>query len=105
MAMFPLGSVLFPHMPLPLQLFEPRYLMMLGQALDLFRLDLGRYPTTDEGLQALREDPGIDNWDGPYVKKAIPKDPWKNDFHYQSPGDHGDYDLYSFGADNSSGGE
>ncbi len=78
---------------------------MLGQALDLFRLDLGRYPTTEEGLQALREDPGIDNWDGPYVKKAIPKDPWKYDLHYQSPGEHGDYDLYSFGADGSSGGE
>ena len=79
---------------------------MLGQALDLFRLDVGRYPSTEEGLQALREDPGIEDlWDGPYLKKAVPTDPWKNEFHYQSPGDHGDYDLYSYGADNSSGGE
>lgn len=78
---------------------------LLGQALDQFRLDTGRYPTTEEGLQALVTDPGIKGWDGPYLKKALPNDPWGNPFHYESPGNHGDYDLYSYGADGNPGGE
>ena len=78
---------------------------MLGQGLDLFRLDVGRYPSTEEGLQSLRENPGIDHWDGPYLKKPVPADPWKRPFHYESPGQHGDYDLFSYGADGSPGGE
>lgn len=78
---------------------------LLGQALDQFRLDTGRYPTTQEGLEALITDPGIKGWDGPYLKKALPKDPWGNPFHYESPGNHGDYDLYSYGADGNPGGE
>lgn len=79
----------------------------LGAALDLFYLDTGDYPSTDEGLQALVEAPaGSDNWNGPYLKKStIPKDPWKHDFHYQSPGEHGEYDLYSYGKDGAPGGE
>ena len=78
---------------------------MLGQGLDLFRLDVGRNPSTEEGLQSLRENPGIDHWDGPYLKKPVPADPWKRPFHYESPGQHGDYDLFSYGADGSPGGE
>lgn len=78
---------------------------MLGQALDLFKLDTGRYPTTAEGLNALMANPGIPNWDGPYLKKALPADPWKRPYNYQSPGTHGDYDLSSYGADGSPGGE
>jgi general secretion pathway protein G len=78
---------------------------LLGQALDTFRLDTGRYPTTSEGLEALLTDPGVNNWDGPYLKKAIPNDPWSRPYHYESPGNHGDYDLYSLGADGSPGGE
>jgi general secretion pathway protein G len=78
---------------------------LLGQALDQFRLDTGRYPTTQEGLQALITDPGVKGWDGPYLKKALPNDPWGNPYHYESPGSHGDYDLYSYGADGSPGGE
>ncbi len=78
---------------------------LLGQALDTFRLDTGRYPTTGEGLGALLTDPGVNNWDGPYLKKAVPNDPWSRPYHYESPGNHGDYDLYSFGADGSPGGE
>lgn len=78
---------------------------LLGQALDTFRLDTGRYPTTGEGLEALLTDPGVNNWDGPYLKKAVPNDPWSRPYHYESPGNHGDYDLYSFGADGSPGGE
>lgn len=78
---------------------------MLGQALDLFKLDTGRYPTTAEGLNALMANPGIPNWDGPYLKKALPIDPWKRPYNYQSPGTHGDYDLSSYGPDGSPGGE
>ncbi len=78
---------------------------MLGTALDTFRLDVGRYPTTEEGLKALRTNPGVDNWDGPYLPKDIPKDPWGNEYIYQCPGEHGDYDLYSLGADKQEGGK
>jgi general secretion pathway protein G len=78
---------------------------LLGQALDQFRLDTGRYPTTSEGLNALMVNPGIENWEGPYLKKAVPNDPWGKPFNYQSPGSHGDYDLLSYGADGSPGGE
>lgn len=68
---------------------------LLGQALDLYRLEKGKYPSTQEGLEAVK----------PYLKKEIPKDPWGNEFHYESPGRHGEYDLYSLGADNAEGGE
>lgn len=78
---------------------------LLGQALDMMRLDVGRYPTTSEGLEALVNNPGIDKWNGPYPKKAIPNDPWDKPYVYKAPGDHGDYDLYSYGADSSPGGE
>lgn len=78
---------------------------MLATALDTFRLDVGRYPTTDQGLNALRTNPGHDTWDGPYMSKEIPRDPWGQDYVYQSPGEHGDYDLYSLGADKQAGGE
>ncbi len=79
----------------------------LGASLDLFYLDNGRYPRTEEGLEALVQAPAdLDNWNGPYLKKKkIPKDPWGNDYHFQSPGENGDYDLYSYGKDNESGGE
>lgn len=78
----------------------------LGGALKLFRLDVGRYPTTEEGLVALRTNPGdVPRWDGSYTEKEIPKDPWGNSYIYISPGEHGDYDLMSYGADNTPGGE
>ena len=78
---------------------------LLGQALDQFRLDTGRYPTTSEGLNALAADPGLPNWDGPYLKKVVPNDPWGRPYHYESPGAHGDYDLTSYGVDGAPGGE
>lgn len=78
---------------------------MLGQALDSYRLDIGRYPSTSEGLNALMANPGADGWDGPYLKKSLPNDPWGKPYQYQSPGTHGDYDLYSYGADGAAGGE
>ncbi len=79
---------------------------LLGTALDTFRLDVGRYPSTDEGLQALRQKPGtLDRWDGPYLKKDLPMDPWGKPYMYKSPGDHGPYDIVSYGADGAPGGE
>jgi len=79
---------------------------LLGTALDTFRLDVGRYPTTEEGLQALRQKPGtLDRWDGPYLKKDLPLDPWAKPYMYKSPGDHGPYDIVSYGADSAPGGE
>ena len=82
---------------------------LLGSALDSFYLDVGRYPTTEEGLKALIKRPESvpeDKWKGPYLPKTkIPKDPWGNPYVYKSPGEHGKYDLYSFGADGKEGGE
>ncbi|MDA8242411.1 MAG: type II secretion system major pseudopilin GspG [Nitrospiraceae bacterium] len=79
---------------------------MLGSALDAFRLDVGRYPSTAEGLNALITNPGIDGWNGPYLKKnVVPNDAWKKPFQYQSPGSHGEYDLFSYGADGTPGGD
>jgi len=79
---------------------------LFGTALDAFRLDTGRYPTTDEGLKALREKPsGDENWSGPYLPKEVPVDPWGKPYLYKSPGDHGDYDLFSYGLDGTEGGE
>jgi len=80
---------------------------MFGTALDTFRLDVGRYPTTEEGLKVLREKPaGVEGaWEGPYLPKEIPTDPWNRPYVYRSPGEHGDYDLISYGADGSEGGE
>ncbi len=82
---------------------------LLGSALDNFYLDVGRYPTTEEGLQALIKKPDSvpeDKWKGPYLPKTkIPKDPWGHDYIYKSPGEHGKYDLYSLGADGKEGGE
>lgn len=79
----------------------------LGAGLDLFHLEVGRYPTTEEGLKALIEQPtGLSVWNGPYLKKKrIPADPWGHEYHYHSPGEQGVYDLYSYGNDNMEGGE
>ena len=77
-------------------------------ALDAFRLDMGRYPNSAEGLAALVAQPsGATRWNGPYLRKnSIPKDSWGNDYQYRSPGQHGGaFDLYSLGADNAEGGD
>ena len=76
----------------------------LGASIDLYRLEVGSFPPT---LEALVVKPsGQDRWDGPYIKKKVlPKDPWGNDYIYRYPGDNGDYDLMSLGADKSEGGE
>ena len=81
-------------------------LEQLGASLDLYLLDIGRYPTTAEGLTALVNSPGgVRNWSGPYLKKGfVPKDPWGNDYQFRSPGEHGTYDLFTLGADGRAGG-
>ena len=79
----------------------------LAGALDMYRMDVGRYPTSSEGLQALVEKPSsARSWNGPYLRKnKVPQDPWIYDYHYVSPGEHSRFDLYSLGADNSAGGD
>jgi len=77
----------------------------LGKALDQYRLDTGHYPTTEQGLAVLMERPSNEaKWDGPYLKKAVPPDPWDKPYIYRYPGEHGDYDLYSYGKDGQPGG-
>ena len=74
--------------------------------LDTYRLDTSKYPTSEQGLQALRTKPGgVERWDGPYLPKEIPLDPWGHAYEYRSPGEHGDYDIISLGADGTAGGE
>ena len=75
-------------------------------ALDLFHLEVGRYPTSQEGLEALVERPAnVRFWNGPYLaKKVIRDDPWGNSYQYRAPGQNGPYDLYSYGADGREGG-
>jgi general secretion pathway protein G len=77
-----------------------------ASSLDLFYLDAGRYPTSSEGLAALAQRPGgIDAWNGPYLRTgAVPNDPWGHPYVYRSPGEHGPYDIVSYGADGQQGG-
>ncbi len=76
-----------------------------GQALDQFRLDTGHYPSTQQGMAALVDKPANETrWDGPYLKKAVPLDPWGTAYVYKQPGDHGEYDLISYGRDGVPGG-
>lgn len=98
----------------------PRYFAQLGKsevratqaqigaferALDTYRLDVGHYPTTEQGLTALVVRPQNEaKWNGPYLQKAVPSDPWGHPYQYKSPGEHGEYDLYSFGKDGQPGG-
>jgi len=81
-------------------------LQSFSGALDLFYLDVGRYPTTSEGLAALaRRPPGVASWNGPYLKGgAVPNDPWNGPYVYRAPGEHGAYDIVSYGSDGQEGG-
>lgn len=78
----------------------------LSAALDAYKLDVGRYPSTEEGLRSLVERPAsVSFWNGPYLRKAfVPLDPWGQEYHFRSPGEHGSVDVFSFGADNAEGG-
>jgi general secretion pathway protein G len=80
---------------------------LFGAALDQYRLDVGSYPPSGAGLDALVKNPGVPNWNGPYLKKNfVPADPWGKPYQYKCcPGDHGDYDVWTLGADGAPGGE
>jgi general secretion pathway protein G len=83
-------------------------IQMLNTALDMFKLDVGRYPNSQEGLTALVQNPGgTQRWDGPYLRqgKEVPLDPWEHPYVYRSPGEKGAYDLLSYGADGVAGGQ
>src|SRR5512145_838442 len=78
----------------------------LGKALDQMRLDTGHYPSMEDGLEALVTRPANEpRWDGPYLSKSVPLDPWGNPYVFRSPGEHGEYDLISFGKDGKPGGD
>jgi general secretion pathway protein G len=76
----------------------------LGKALDQYRLDTGHYPSTEENLAVLTRPANEPKWGGPYLKKAVPLDPWGKAYVYKQPGDHGEYDLFSYGKDGEPGG-
>jgi general secretion pathway protein G len=79
----------------------------LSSALDLYKLDNGAYPDSNQGLAALvKAPPDTANWHGPYLAKGlVPDDPWQHPYHYRFPGQHGEFDLWSYGSDNQEGGE
>ena len=77
----------------------------MEKALDQYRLDVGRYPTTELGLNALVVQPaGVAKWAGPYLKKGLPVDPWNKPYLYKAPGEHGEVDVFSYGRDGTPGG-
>jgi general secretion pathway protein G len=77
----------------------------LEQALEQYRIDVGRFPTSEQGLEALNTmPPGVANWQGPYLKKAVPLDPWGAPYQLRVPGQFGEIDIFSFGKDGQAGG-
>jgi general secretion pathway protein G len=77
----------------------------IAKALDMYRIDVGRYPTTEQGLGALNAAPANEpRWKGPYLAKVVPADPWGRSYIYKSPGDIGEFDLLSYGKDGAPGG-
>ena len=83
--------------------------MVIENALSLYKLDNGFYPSSEQGLKALVEKPTTEpvpqNWTGPYLKNGVPNDPWGRPYRYLNPGQHGDIDVFTYGANNQPGGE
>ena len=78
----------------------------LEQALEMYKLDVGRFPSTSEGLDALVKKPGnATGWNGPYLKSDVPLDPWNREYHYKYPGERAEVDIFSYGANGSPGGD
>ena len=78
----------------------------LEQALEMYKLDVGRYPNTAQGLKALVAKPGgAAGWNGPYLKGEVPPDPWGSAYHYKYPGDRGELDIYTYGQNGAAGGD
>jgi len=100
------GSRVFKSVDRAKQVQAKAQIQELESVLDMYRLDVGRYPSAAEGLQALRTKPqGVDSWDGPYLRKDLGLDPWGHAYVYRFPGQHGDFDLLALGADGQEGGE
>lgn len=83
-------------------------ILSIDNAMELYKLDNGVYPSNEQGISALVQKPTSDpvpqNWNGPYIKGGVPTDPWGHAYHYQNPGQHGDIDIFSYGANNQPGG-
>ncbi len=78
----------------------------LENAMEMYKLDVGRYPSNSDGLDALIHKPGnADGWNGPYLKSKVPADPWNNEYIYKFPGERSSFDIISYGADGSPGGD
>jgi len=100
------GPALFKKVGSSRQKTAMAQISMLETALKTFRLDVGRYPTTEESLKALVTKPeGLRSWDGPYLEKDVPLDPWGNPYTYKCPAEKAEYEIASYGADGKSGGE
>lgn len=102
------GPRLFGHLGTSKTKAAKAQIEMVGSALDAYRLDVGRYPNTEQGLLALWEKPNNEadalKWRGPYLKKRLDKDPWGNDYVFKAPGTRGEYEMSSYGADGKEGG-
>ena len=100
------GPELFKKVGTSRQKTAAAQMALIETALKTFKLDVGRYPTTEEGLQGLMVRPeGLASWDGPYLEKDVPLDPWGNPYLYVRPGEKHDFDLKTLGADGKAGGE
>jgi general secretion pathway protein G len=100
------GPALFKKVGASRQKTAMAQISMLETALKTFRLDVGRYPTTEEGLKALVVKPeGLRAWDGPYLEKDVPLDPWGNLYLYKCPAEKAEYEIASYGADGKPGGD
>ncbi len=100
------GPRLFSRVDTARQQAAKAQIEIFSSALETYRLDTGKYPSSDQGLGALMEKPSdVTSWAGPYLQKEIPKDPWGNEYVYVYPGEHGDYDILSYGEDGQPGGE
>lgn len=99
------GPKMFGKLGMAKQKTAKTQIEMLMAGLDAYRLDIGKYPSSQEGLEALVENNRSEKWKGPYLSKGIPNDPWDNPYTYQNPGEHGEVDIMSYGADGQAGGE
>jgi len=100
------GPELFKKVGTSRQKTAAAQMALIETSLKTFKLDVGRYPTTEEGLQSLMVRPeGLTSWDGPYLEKDVPLDPWGNPYLYVRPGEKHDFDLRTLGADGKAGGE
>ena len=99
------GPKMFGKLGMAKQKTAKTQIEMLMTAMDSYRLDIGKYPSSQEGIEALVENTGSDKWAGPYLQKGVPKDPWDNEYNYENPGQNGEIDIFSYGADGQSGGD